>query len=56
MSLVVAPLPLYLQYPILIKREKADLQRLVGEQAPPEYRPFFAEIPVTEGEQSSGKK
>ena len=41
------------QYPIPIKKEKADdLHGLVGEYVPPEYRPFYAEIPTTEDDAS----
>lgn len=48
-SLDVGPLPLYNQYPIPIKKEKADdLHGLVGEYVPPEYRPFYPLLRMTQ--------
>ena len=56
MSLDVAPPPLYCQYPIPIKEKAEDLQKLVSEYVPPQYQPFYAEIPVTENDQSSDEE
>ena len=48
----LAPAPLlYSQYPIPIKAAKAeDVLKLVNEYLPHDYRHFYAEIPVIEGE------
>ena len=48
----LGPIPhLYSQYPIPIKAGKAeDVLKLVNEYLPPEYRYFYAKMPVIEGD------
>ena len=48
-NLDTAPPALYSQYPIAIKKAKAeDLKKLVNEYVPPEYQPFYANLPECE--------
>jgi len=48
---------LYSQYPIPIKRKKAeDLRKLVGEYVPLDYQSFYAVMPEIENDLSSDEE